>query len=201
MVETMGAGLPYIYKELTKKYPKIDFALYNFGIGSENVVEGISRFALPYAYKDQKHEPLPELGADIIVVGSYSYNPITPFDKNEAWLLLSDLVGKIKSHTKRVYILAEQAPIKDGFGQGPGGVNWPPEITGGHVENIILGLKNAVGLAEALEVGLINVYEESLAENSGYGKEELVTKHDGVHYSEEGQRFTAKVIADSIELP
>ena len=201
MTETMGAALPYVYKELKSKYPEAGFSLYNYGIGSENIVEGISRFSLPYSYKNSSHAPLPELGADIIVVGSYSYNPITPFDKNEAWLLLADLVGRAKNAGKNVYILAEQAPINDGFGEGVGGVNWPLEITKPHTEKIIMGLKNAVGLAEALDVGLINVFEQSRLESSEYGNPEYVAKHDGIHYSEAGQEFSAKIITETIELP
>lgn len=201
MVETMGPGLPYVYRGLKNKYPGVEFSLYNYGIGSENIVEGISRFGLPYAYKGQKHEPLSELGADIIVVGSYSYNPIVPFDKNEAWLLLSDLVGQAKQTGAKVYILAEQAPIKDGFGKGPGGVNWPEEIAGPHVDNIVAGLKNALALGEALEVRVINIFGKSLLEDSEYGNPSYVTKHDGVHYSEAGMELTAKVITETIELP
>jgi hypothetical protein len=188
MVETMGAALPYVYRELRIKYPKLGFSLYNYGIGGENLVEATSRFGLPYSYKDSSHEPLPELGADIIIVGSYSYNPITPFDKNEAWLLLSDLVNKAKEKTGKVYILAEQAPLKEGFGEGPGGVNWPAEITDEHIQKIISGLENAVGLAETLNVGLINVFEQSRIEGSEYGNPEYVAVHDGIHYSEEGRK-------------
>jgi len=200
MIETMGAELPYVQKTLKEKYPNTSFSLYNYGIGSENVVEALSRFGLPYAYKDQAHGPITDLKADIIVVGSYSYNPITPFDKDEAWLLLSDLVGRAKDAALKVYILAEQAPLGEHFGEGIGGVNWPPEIAQPHADKIISGLENAVGLSEALNVGLINVFEESKAEGSKYGDPKYVAVHDGIHYSEEGQEFTAKIIAESIIL-
>jgi hypothetical protein len=200
MTETMGGALPYVYKELKKKYPNTEFSLYNYGIGAENVIEAISRFDLPYSYKDQGHEPITKLGADIIIVGSYGYNPITPFDKNEQWLLLSDLVNRAKSVSREVYVLAEQAPIKENFGKGIGGVNWPSEISDPHVDKIVSGIENAVGISEALNVGLINVFEKSKIKGTSYGNPLYVANHDGIHYSEEGQQFSAKVIAESIDL-
>lgn len=198
MIETMGTGLPYVHRLLTEKYPENDFVLYNYGIGAENMVEGMSRFSIPHSYKDREYEPITKLKADVIVLGSYSYNPLTPFDKNESWMLLAEFINKAKSTGAKVYLLAEQAPKKEGFATGVGGVNWPPEISDPHVEKIIQGLKNAVGLAEATEVSLINVYEESKISGSEYGNPEYVAAHDGIHYSEEGQEFTAQEIVESL---
>lgn len=200
MIETMGGGLPYVYKKLKDKYPKTDFVLYNYGIGAENMVEAISRFGLPYEYKDRKFEPITERKPDIIVLGSYAYNPLTPFDKNESWLLLAELINKAKATGADVYLLAEQAPIREGFATGVGGVNWPPEISDPHVEKIVQGLKNAVGLAPTMEVGLINVFEASKIEGSEYGNPEYVATHDGIHYSEEGQEFSAEAIVEALEF-
>lgn len=200
MIETMGGGLPYLYKELKSKYPQTSFVLYNYGIGAENMVDAISRFGLPYEYKDRSFEPVGQLRPDIIVLGSYAYNPLTPFDKNESWLLLADLISKAKATGAEVYLLAEQAPIKEGFATGIGGVNWPPEISDPHVEKILQGLDNAIGLAETTEIGLINVYEPSKAQDSKYGNPDLVAAHDGIHYSEQGQNFSAKLIAEALKF-
>lgn len=200
MVETMGGGLPYVYKELKKAYPKTDFVLYNYGIGSENLLEATSRLSIPYSYKDRKFPPLSELGADIIVTGSYSYNPITPFDKNEQWLLLADFINKIKVLAPKVYVLTEIAPIENNFGKGIGGVNWPQEIVSPHVANIFSGLENSLRLAETLEVDVINVFKESKLSDNKYGDPKYVSTNDGLHYSEDGQVLTAKVIVDTIEL-
>lgn len=198
MIETMGTGLPYVHKLLKEKYPENKFVLYNYGIGAENMIDGMSRFSIPHSYKGREYDPITKLKPDIIVLGSYSYNPLTPFDKNESWMLLAELINKAKSTGAKVYLLAEQAPKKEGFATGVGGVNWPPEISDPHVEKIIQGLKNAVGLAEATEVSLINVYEESKISGSEYGNPEYVAVHDGIHYSEEGQEFTAQKIVESL---
>lgn len=200
MIETMGGGLPYVYEKLKQKYPKTEFVLYNYGIGSENLVEATSRLSIPYSYKDREFPPLPELGADIIVIGSYSYNPIAPFDKNEAWLLLADFINKIKVMSPKTYLLAEIAPIKEGFGKGIGGVNWPPEVVGPHIESIFAGLENSLRLAEVLEVETINVFKESKVADSRYGDAKYVSTYDGIHYSEEGQALTAKVIVDTLKF-
>lgn len=200
MIDTLGENLPAVAAALKNKYRNIKFELYNYGIGSENVVEGLSRFRLPYNYKNRNYPPITELKPDIVVLGSYSYNPLTPFDKNESWLLLADLINKAKQTGASVYVLSEQAPIKAGFATGAGGVNWPPEISDPHVDKIVDGLKNAVAITTPTETSLINVFDESKISGSEYGDPVNVSKHDGIHYSDEGLKLTARVIAESLVL-
>lgn len=198
MVDTMGDDLEYLKKELQSKYPGVAFVMYNYGKGSENVVEAINRFGDRYSYKSRTYPPLSDSNADILIVGSYAYNPLFREGQNH-WLSLADLIQRSKQITPKVYVLAEIAPLQIGFGEGEGGVNWPLEISIPHVEKIVSGLNNAIGLAETLEVGLIDVYSKSRGAD-GYGLSTYVSSHDGIHPSIEGHELTAQIIANTLTL-
>ena len=150
---------------------------------------------------NKDYAPLSELKPDIIIVGSFAYNPFPDHDRDQHWLELAGLVDKAKESADQVYILAEIAPLEDGFGVGFGGVNWSEEITDVHTAHIIELLENAVGLSEPLGVGLINVFSESQIPDGRYGKREYVDGHDGIHPSALGHQFTADTIASTISLP
>lgn len=60
MVDTMSEQLEYLQANLKIKYPNILFEYYNFGIGSQNVLEGLARFHQPFSYKTRNFLPLPQ---------------------------------------------------------------------------------------------------------------------------------------------
>ena len=190
MVQTMGGSLDYLQPLLKNKYPNTNFIYYNFGLGGENVEQGLAKF-------DQE---FPGVHPDILIVGSFSYNPFPVHDHNKHWSLLSDLIRKGISSSGHTYVLAEIAPLETGFGKGIGGVNWPEDIAHTHSLHIIEQLDNAVGLAGTMGVDLVNVYSASQIPGSKFGRPEYVAKHDGIHPSATGQRFTAEKIVSKIEL-
>ena len=201
MVDTMGGNLEYLKEELEKKYPGVAFVYYNFGIGSQNVKEGLDRWDDDFSHSGRSFQSISTTNPDILIVGSYAYNPFTPHDKNLHWSYLSDMVKKAQDTNAKVYILAEIAPLEDGFGEGVGGVNWPKEKTVEHVIIIADQLENAIGLSGTLGVELIDAYNPSRKEGSRFGKAEYVDGHDGIHPSVEGHKFMAKIIAGKIEAP
>lgn len=200
MVETMGDNLDYLQKSLTESYPKTKFKLYNYGIGSQNVIEGLARFYTPYIYKNRNFPPINQINADIIIISSFGYNPLTPYDKDKHYQNLMNLVKEAQKTGSKVYLLAEIAPIKTGFGSGPGGVNWTEEIINEHVPHIIEQLDNAVALSKNLPVPLINAYGLSQVDGK-YGNPKYVGTHDHIHPSVEGEIFMANLISSTLILP
>lgn len=201
MVETMGGNLEYLKVELEKKYPTKKFIYYNYGKGSENIKEALDRFDTPFSYKDKNYEPITTLKPDILIVGSYAYNPLVPYNRDFHWSYLADLVNKAKSVSDKVYMLAEIAPLEDGFGKGPGGIDWQESAIKTHVEHIIEQLDNAHGLAATLGVELIDANTDSRMPDSKYGNRDLVDNHDGIHPSIDGHKFMARKIAEKIVIP
>jgi hypothetical protein len=202
MVETLGPTCEFIQKDLKAMYPDVEFLLYNYGIGAQNVEAGLNRFEQPFKEDIRNYPAIPELKPDILIIGSFAYNPFSPYDRNQHWIDLTQLVQKAKKVTPNVYMLAEQAPLRATFGDGPSGVNWDTNTSIEHSNKIIEQLENAVGLSKTLNVPLIDVYTPSLVK-SKYGKEgnkDYVSAMDGIHYSVEGNEFTADITAKKLVL-
>jgi hypothetical protein len=200
MVETMGDSLEYLQGHIEKKYPGVNFVYYNYGVGGENVESALGRFDKEFNFGNKHYGSLSTLKPDILIVGSFAYNPFSNHDRKKHYSLLSDLVVRAKEASDNVYILAEIAPLENGFGKGIGGVNWPEELADKHTVSIIEQLENAVVLADTIGVGLINVYSSSRVGGGKYGDVVYVNGHDGIHPSVEGHTFTARLIAKEIDL-
>lgn len=199
MVDTMGERLEYLEHNLTEKYPGIEFKLYNYGIPSQNVEHGFERFHKAFSFRDRNYPPITQINADIIILGSFAYNPFPPHNRDRHWTGLIKLTEEAKKTPANVYILAEIAPLKEEFGKGPNGPNWTPENSIDQSNHIIEQLENAVALSQALNVPLIDSFTKS-KEDGKYGKKLYVDPNDGIHPSIAGQTFTAKIIADTIKL-
>jgi len=194
MVDTMGERCEYLEHSLKKIYPNVNFTLYNFGKGSENAEMGLARWNSRLDYQDRHYSSLPEIRPDIIILGSFAYNPFSPYNRDQHWVGLTKLIEQAKTVTPNVYVLAEIAPLRKNFGQGPNGVNWDEQTAYEHSGHIIEQLENAVGLAKTLNVSLIDVYHASI------GKSGLNNSGDGIHASVAGHEFTADIIANTIQL-
>lgn len=200
MIDTMGEVLEYLEHSLKKKYPDINFALYNYGQGSVNVAEGLDRFGKEFSYSSRSFLAVNLLQPDIMIIGSYAYNPFTPHDRDRHWITLTKLVEEAERTSAKVYMLAEIAPLRYDFGKGPNGVNWDRDTVYKHSGYIIEQLENAVALSKILNVPLINVYGKSLVPGKKEGKREYVNYSDGIHPSVEGHQLTADTIAETIKL-
>lgn len=200
MVDTMGENLDYLDKAMMARYPTTKFKFYNYGIGSQNIVEAGKRFGDAFVYKERNYPPIDKINADIIIISSFAYNPLVPFDKNAYLTALKEVITRSKNIGPKVYLLAEIAPLKDGFGKGVGGVNWDEEKTRIHVSYILQNLDSATNLAAQTNTALINVYKKSQTEGK-YGNKIYVGSHDGIHPSVEGEVFMADVIAETLKLP
>ena len=199
MVDTMGENLEYLDRALKVKYPGTHFKLYNYGIGSQNIEQGLARFNQPFLYKTRNYPAITEINADIIVLGSFAYNPLFPHDRNKHYLLLGNLVQETKKTSAKVYLLAEIAPIGEGFGQGPHGPNMARDAAYDQANRIIEQLENTFGVAKNQGIPLINVFSETQV-NGKYGSKFDTNPDDGIHPSVAGHQLIASKIVSTIVL-
>jgi len=199
MVDTMGENLEYLQEVLVKKYPHTKFNLYNYGIGGQNVEQGLARFESSFVNRERQYPPIPALLPDVLIIGSFAYNPFSNHDRNRHYALLRDLITKAKAVSSNVYLLAEIAPLKIGFGKGKNGINMEGNVVFEQARNIIEQLDDVINLSNALNIPLINVYYESRDDGS-FGNPYFVNSDDGIHPSVAGHYFTAESIAEKIRL-
>lgn len=199
MVDTMGENLEYLEKVLTNKYPQTKFNLYNYGIGGQNVEQGLARFESSYVNRERHFPPLPALNPDILIIGSFAYNPFPTHDRNRHYALLKELLAKAKILSTRIYLLAEIAPLKIGFGKGKNGVNMPEEAANEQAIHIIEQLDDVINLSVSENIPLINVYYLSRIDGT-FGDPYYVNPDDGIHPSVPGHIFTAELIVQKIKL-
>ncbi len=200
MVDVMGTSLPYLRSYLQNYYPQAQLQLFNYGIGAQNIEQALTRIEENYHYQERDYPSLPELNPDIIVLGSFSYNPFEK-DKDELyqhWANLAVLVDLIKNKTSsRIIMLAEIAPNKENFGQGPKGVNWSAEVSQKHAVKIQEYLKNTISFAKAYELPLADAYSLSLVENEE-GNLKYINSEDHIHQNSAGNNLMAQLIAQEI---
>lgn len=200
MVDTMGERLEYLEKSLKVRFPQVQFELYNYGMGSQNAEEGFLRMNKSFTYQDRNFPSLRDLHPDMLIIGSFAYNPFFPYDRDKHWLALTKIIEEAEKISSNVYILAEIAPQKSSFGRGPNGVNWEADTSYEHATHIIEQLENAVGLSKTLQVSLINVFQQSQINSQREGRKEYINSDDGIHPSVKGHEFMANMIVSNIEL-
>lgn len=199
MVDTMGEKLEYLQKVLVRKYPETEFNLYNYGIGGQNIEQGVGRFESSFVNRERRYPPLPVLAPDVLIIGSFAYNPFPLHDRNKHYTFLRELIGKAKNVSSHVYLLAEIAPLKTGFGKGKNGVNMPEEIASEQAIHVIEQLDDVINLSTSENIPLINAYYNSRIDGS-YGDPYFVNKDDGIHPSAAGHIFTARLIVEKIRF-
>ena len=188
MVETMGKDLPYLRRQLEKKYPQIKFQIYNLGIGSENIGQGLDRF--PKTFET--------LRPDILIIGSFAYNPYYPYAREKYISDLTQLLSEAKKITPNVYLLVEIAPLKRGFGQGKNGINWLPNQAYEHATQIIAHLVGAIEVGQTLQIPVIDVFSKTTTNIEMEGNKKYVNPSDGIHPSVAGHQLTADLIVQLI---
>ena len=193
MIDTMGEKLEILQKELYRSYPKTTFKLYNYGIGAQNIEDGVLRFANSFSNKERIYPPISNIDPDIIILGTFAYNPFVPHDLEKYKKELVDLIQKAKNVSLRVYLLAEIAPQKTGFGQGEYGVNWPQDQAYQQAATIMDQIKEAIKVANREGTPVINAYQKSLL-TDGFGNPVYVRNEDGIHASYEGHVLMAREI-------
>lgn len=199
MIDTMYEHQNALLSYFKKKYPQVSFTVYNYGIGGENAEKGLSRFDNSFSNRERVYPPVSQIQADVFIIGTFAYNPFDPHDKNKHYLLLKQLLQKAKTVSGAVYLLAEIAPLKTGFGKGERGVNWPENVAYEHSLRIIEQLEGGIAAAKTEGVPIIDVYHLSQQEGQ-FGNPVYVNSGDGIHPSSEGHALTAETIAKTIRF-
>lgn len=199
MVDTMGEKLEILQKALNTKYPQTKFSLYNYGIGGQNVEQGLARFESSFVNRERNFPPLPALSPDVLIIGSFAYNPFSIHDRNKHYTLLKELTNRAKTMSSRIYLLAEIAPLKTGFGRGKNGVNMSEDVAYEQAKHIVEQLDDVINLSNGENLSLINAYYPSRADGI-FGDPYFVNKGDGIHPSYEGHMFTAEIIVKTIKF-
>lgn len=193
MIDTMG-DMKYLSDALAKKYPKTSFRLYNYGIGAQNAQVGLDRLNSAFNYMDRKYPPLKDINADVIIMGSFAYNPFVNHDVAKYASTLTTLINQTRSFNKNIYQLIEIAPLKENFGKGPHGINWPPDLAARQSQHIDEQLTAARNVAKALAVPIIDVYPFTV------GRTMFTNPDDGIHPSVDGHTLIANLIVKTILL-
>jgi len=199
MVDTMGEHLEYLDHALSTKYPGTSFRFYNYGIGSQTVETGIGRWDHDFSYQTRTYPAITKISPDVIVLGSFSYNPFLVHDVAKHTLLLSQLVELAKKTGASVYLLNEIAPLYDKFGQGPHGPNMTLENAHAQADRILEQLETVGAIAKSNGVILIDAFTPTQV-NGRYGNRLLVNTDGGIHPSIAGHTFVAEQIASTIDL-
>ncbi|MEK9178827.1 MAG: SGNH/GDSL hydrolase family protein [Patescibacteria group bacterium] len=199
MIDTMGEDLDYLSLALKKKYPGTNFKLLNFGIGAENVEKGLARWNSTLTYKERNYPPITQVNADIIILGSFSYNTFDPHDVSRHREGLKKLIEEARITSSDVYLLLEIAPLAEGFGQGKNGPNMLPADAIAQSNRILEQLDDSLSLGKELGISLINVYTPSQL-NGRYGEISNVNQDDGIHPSGQGHELTARIIVSEVKL-
>lgn len=200
MIDTMGENLEHLDAALKEKYGgHVSFKLYNYGIGATNLENGLSRWDSNFVNRKRSFPSISSLHPDVIILGSYSYNPFSPFDPEKQKQLLTQLIEKAKGTGAGVYVLDEIAPLYDGFGMGPKGPNLSTESAHLQAQNILTQLKNVPSVVKKEGVGLIDILRYTQTHGE-YGNRYYTNPDDGIHPSDYGQVFTAEKIVGAIVL-
>jgi len=200
MIDTMGKDCKYLHDALEEKYPDVNFVIFNYGKGGRTVSQGLEDFDKPFKYKDRDYPSIADADPDIIIVGSFAYNLYDPHDRDRHWVEYTRLVQKAQEVSPHVYMLAEIAPYRSGFGLGPNGIMWDPHTAWAYTGKIIEQLENVVSLSEALQVQLIDAYSASLVIGTKEGQRALIDQSDNIHPSPEGHKFIAKMIVEGVDF-
>lgn len=201
MVDTMGTKLPYLTHTLKVRYPKVNITFYNYGIGAENIETGLRRFDDSFAYQDRRYPSISELNPDLIIVGSWAYNPFSNHDSTKHEEMLAMIIHKSKKITTNVYVLKEIGPLENKFGKGQVSLGWGEEGTVNHVVKIRELLANVDKVSYKERVSMIDVYSISQKVDSKLTQETYISEYDGIHPSSIGHYLTAEIIANTITFP
>ncbi len=199
MIETLGDA-KHLQNELEEKYEGTEFKIFNYAKGARNVSTALEDFDDSFIYKEYSFSPIQVLKPDVVIVGSSAYNVFDPPNRDLHWLEYTRLVQEAQKITPHVYMLAEPAPRRSGFGIGVDGLVWEPSTAWTHTGHIIDQLENVLALSDTLGIPVIDAYTPSLEDGAQQGKRELINTSDNIHLSEEGKIFLAKKIVEVLDF-
>lgn len=199
MTETLGNS-DELKKFLSDYYPGKSFEVLNYGFGSTNILSVINRITKETEH-GRKFRPIADIDYNLILIESFSENPLSQFPLNEGLQYqtqeLDKIVGILKETNPRgkIVFVATVSPNSIIFAQNQ--VDLSPERRTDWVKERIAYMKNHIAYAESRSIPVINIFEKSLLEN-GDGNSDYISTDDYIHPSPTGIVFISRVIADFI---
>ncbi|MEX0895578.1 MAG: hypothetical protein WDZ94_01405 [Patescibacteria group bacterium] len=196
MIDTLDSHFPQLAEEFEARYAAT-FNVHNYGVGAENVASGLERFAQPLEYKDRSHPAIPDSQADVIIIGSFAYNPFSDHDLNNYWIKMAELVDTAKTTGADVYMLAEVAPVRERFAFGS--LEWTVDRRIDHAQKIVDQFNSFLNLSTALEVPVIDAYTPSKKEGD-FGNGAYTSLTDGIHANTAGKLLIIEEILKTVTI-
>jgi len=201
MVDTLGTNIEPLRLKLIDYYPNNEFVNYNYGFGSTNIESLQQRLNEQTKYLDKTFVPILEVDFDLIIIGSFAYNPLSRLPLTEGLqkhrAILNETIPQIiKAHPSSVIaFLAPIAPSNTYFAKGV--VDLTQEERQRWVKERVAYINNHIQYAKENTIPLINVYEKSLT-TDGDGDLKYINPDDFIHPSKEGVDLTTQAIANFI---
>jgi lysophospholipase L1-like esterase len=206
MTQGAGAGCPALAAELACDYPGKDFEIINQGVGGTRAGYGLWRLTNEYEYEGKKHPALVTLQPDIVILESFAYNNATDGLGEREIQHFRDMhhkmVNEIKTQTQaRIIFVVTIAPDLDHFLETvPSFVHTPKDILRWMAEDRIQYIKEAIKIAEELNLPLVNVYAATQAAKAeGTPLSTFIDPTDSIHPSSRGHELTATLIAATLK--
>lgn len=199
MTETLGNS-DELKKFLSDYYPGKSFEVLNYGFGATNILSVMDRITKETQH-GRKFRPIEDIDYDLILLESFSQNPLSQYGLEEGLKRQTEEVDKIVSKLKesnqrgKIAFVATISPNKQIFAQNQ--VDLTAEVRAEWVKERIAYIKNHINFAKESNIPLINIFASSLLEN-GDGNPDYISTEDFIHPSPKGIIFISKEIADFI---
>ncbi len=199
MVDTLGSDLPHLKKELSRRFPGIEFTLINHGVGASNIETGLTRLTNGYNYLGENRPAVLSQNPDIIVIESFAYNhwENTQSDLDRQWITLAKMTETIKSKNPdtKIVLATTIAPYCPTYTDGS--ANLPPERKSVECATVKAYLQNLINFAGSQGYPLADAYHASLS--GGDGNLKYINQSDHIHPSDSGKALFSQKIAAAIE--
>lgn len=197
----LGKNAQPLREKLNKFYPKNEFVNYNYGFGATNILSLPKRLKSQTDYQGETFIPMLEINSDLVIIGSFAYNPLSEYPLEEGLKIHRQVLDKtIKELIRRkpnsvVALFAPIAPNKENFAIGTYDLSRQKRIE--WAEERIAYIENTINYAKDKNIPLINVYKKSLTSN-GEANLKYINQDDYIHPSEDGLNLIAQAIAEFI---
>lgn len=198
MVGALGENFDELRIDLEKYYPDTIFGLFNYGFGSTNILSAKERLTSETIYDNKNFQAILNREMDILVLGSFGYNPLSEYSLEEGLAKQEDALDEFvltfatRKPDDLIIFLAEIAPTVEKYGEGQ--VELSDEKRAEWALERRSYIENHINYAKSHNIPLINIYEKTLDENK-VSNLEYINPDDYIHPSSVGVGFMSEEIA------
>ncbi|TSC86647.1 MAG: Uncharacterized protein G01um10147_859 [Microgenomates group bacterium Gr01-1014_7] len=191
MTAALGSG-DRIKKYLNENYPKKEFNIKNFSVGSTNILTLPERLQNLTNYNGAINDPVLNTDFDIVIIESFGHNPLSHLSLEEGLKkhheVLDQAIKQIKDRHPRAVIifLATIAPHSSRYGEGVVKLNDEQRTVWANERKKYI--ENHIDYAKKNKIPLINIYEKS--------GDDYINTTDFIHPSDKGVDFLNREITD-----